>query len=65
MNAGITAKSFRESKKAEMEMIKNWIDNNYETIWKLSEDARIISPNEPFRVDTFFGSVSFAPSATV
>ena len=64
MQEQITSKSFREKKTRELDTVKEWVDKHYELIWDLMKDAQIIS-DEPFRVETLYGDISFLPKIKV
>lgn len=62
MEKEITPKEYRENVKAQFESVRKWVDENYEELWRLSKEAKELSPKESFRVDTKFGIIQFIPS---
>ena len=62
MKEEITAKKYREDKKIEFDTIKFIVDKHFETLWKIAEEFRIVSPNTPFRIETIYGDFQFIPN---
>jgi hypothetical protein len=61
MKKKITPNLFGEGIKNPFEIIKLWGDEFYDKIWRLSREAQIISPDEPFKVETLYGYIQFIP----
>ena len=57
----ITAESYRAEQKEKAQKIRDWVDNNFETFWRLAREAQALTEFEAFRIDTHFGAFVFNP----
>ena len=64
MKKEITAEQFRQDRLNELNTTRDWINKNYEILWKLAEEAQIVVV-EPIRIDTAFGFWQFIPKLKI
>ena len=61
MQQQITASSYRQDKKREMDNLRATIDKHYLVLWDIAKEFQEVSPNEPFRIETLYGHFQFVP----
>ena len=62
MNQQITPKSYREEKLKEFDITRDWVTKNFDTFWRLAEEARLINGTGTFSVETLKGTWQFIPT---
>ena len=60
MKQEIIAEQYRKNKLMEIDTAREWINKNFQTLYDLAKEARIVM-SEPTRIDTPFGSWNFFP----